>query len=351
MSHEDLLAIIRPILAQPTAPFHEDAVRAELLMQLAQIPSVRCTQDDFGNVIAIYEGCSGVAEWAFAAHMDHPGYVYSSSSSSSSSSGMGARSDEGVEEDDEDEDERKLAARPDWQFLGGVPESYRAKNPPTRDFGAFAMWDLPACEVRDGRIHSRACDDLIGCAAIVALFQQLERIGAEATVYGLFTRAEEVGFIGAIQLAKSGRLPRDLTIVSLETSSEKAPGAGKMGDGVIIRVGDKTSIFDDSATAALVTAATEGKVPHQRCLMSGGTCEATAFQLYGYRSAALCVALGNYHNCAPDDVIAPEFVSLDDVASMVSLMHRASTHEGAADPHSALRARLEKRLAEHRRYF
>ncbi len=346
----DLLAILRPILAQPTAPFHEDAVRAELLMQLAQIPSVRCSQDDFGNVIAVYEGCAGHSEWAFAAHMDHPGYVVDSSSfssSSSSSPGGGERE----KDEDEEKDEGQKTARSGMTFLGGVAESYRAKNPPTRDFGAFAMWDLPACEVRDGLVHSRACDDLIGCAAIVALFHQLERIGAEATVYGLFTRAEEVGFIGAIQLAKSGRLPRDLTIVSLETSSQLAPGAGKMGDGVIIRVGDRTSIFDDSATAALVHAATEGHVPHQRCLMSGGTCEATAYQLYGYRSAALCVALGNYHNCAPDDVIAPEYVSLADVESMVALMFRASTHEGAADPHSALRARLEKRVEEHRRYF
>jgi endoglucanase len=314
VDHTSLLDIIRPILAQPTAPFHEDAVRAEILMQLAQIPSVRAEQDDFGNVIACYEGCSGHAEYAFAAHMDHPGFVGE-------------------------------------EFLGGVPESYREKRPPVRDFGAFSMWDLPTCEVRDGRIHSRACDDLIGCAAIIALFQQLDRIGAEASVYGLFTRAEEVGFIGAVQLAKSGRLPRDLTIVSLETSSEKSPGAGKMGDGVIIRVGDKTSIFDDSATAALTHAATEAKIPHQRCLMSGGTCEATAYQLYGYRSAALCVALGNYHNCGPDLTIAPEFVAIDDVAGMVDLMVRASTHEGPNDPHSALREKVEKGLAKYERYF
>ena len=314
MDSHALLDIIRPILAQPTAPFHEDAVRAELLMQLAQIPSVAVEQDEFGNVIARHRGCSDHAEWAFAAHMDHPGFV-------------------------------------GGQFLGGVPESYREKKPPTRDFGAFAMWDLPACEVRDGRIFSRACDDLIGCAAIVALFQQLDRLAEEATVYGLFTRAEEVGFIGAIHLARSRRLSRDLTIVSLEASSEKSPGAGKMGEGVIVRVGDKTSIFDDAATTALTHAAAEGKIAHQRCLMSGGTCEATAFQAYGYRTAALCVALGNYHNCGPCETIAPEFVAIDDVAGLVHLMARAATHEGPADPHARLRERLEKRMEEYRPFF
>src|SRR5436190_15476570 len=178
METEALLDLTRSILAQPTAPFHEDAVRAEILMQLAQLPSVHVEHDDFGNVIARYDGCSGHAEYAFASHMDHPGYVGD-------------------------------------EFLGGVPESYRKKNPPTRDFGAFAMWDLPACEVRDGLIHSRACDDLIGCVAILALFQELDRTKAAPTVYGLFSRAEEVGFVGAIHLAKGARVPKDVTIISV----------------------------------------------------------------------------------------------------------------------------------------
>jgi putative aminopeptidase FrvX len=309
-----LLDLTRSILAQPTAPFHEDAVRAEILIQLAQLPSVQVTQDDFGNVVARYDGCSGHAEYAFAAHMDHPAYVGE-------------------------------------EFLGGVPESYRAKNPPTRDFGAFAMWDLPACEVREGRIHSRACDDLIGCVAILALFQELDRTRALPTVYGLFTRAEEVGFVGAIHLAKTGLVPQDVTIVSLECSSEKSPGAGKMGEGPIIRVGDRTSIFDDAATAALVKAATDARLPHQRCLMSGGTCEATAYQLYGYRTAALCVALGNYHNCGPDETIAPEFVAVDDVAGLIALLVAAASNESPADPHAALRERLEKGVQKYRGYF
>jgi endoglucanase len=275
---------------------------------------VTAEQDDFGNIVARYTGCSSHAEYAFAAHMDHPGFVGE-------------------------------------EFLGGVPVEYREKKPPTRDFGAFAMWDLPAFVLEDGRIHSRACDDLIGCAAIVALFHDLAESDAEATVYGLFTRAEEVGFIGAIQLAKSKRVPQDVTIVSLECSSEKSPGAGRMGAGVIVRVGDKTSIFDDTATAGLVRAATDAKLTYQRCLMSGGTCEATAYQLYGYRTAALCVALGNYHNCGPDTTIAAEFVAVDDVAGMVALMRAAAMNESAADPHTALREKLEKGMEHHRRYF
>ena len=311
---EQLLDIIRSVLAQPTAPFHEDAVRAEIFQQLAQCPHVQTTRDDFGNVIAHYQRGDAPARFALAAHMDHPGYV-------------GA------------------------EFLGGVPEEYRNAQPPTRDFGAFAMWDLPACELRDGHIHSRACDDLIGCATILATLHELERTGAEASVYGLFTRAEEVGFVGAIRLAQAALVPREVTIVSLETSSEKAPGC-KMGDGVIVRVGDRTSIFDPAVTATFVELAQRAEIPAQRCLMSGGTCEATAYQLYGHRCGALCVALGNYHNCGPEQRIAAEFVALADVQAMVRLCVEISRHTAPLTAaNDALRERLEKRAAEYAERF
>jgi hypothetical protein len=90
----------------------------------------------------------------------------------------------------------------------------------------------------------------------------------------------------------------------------------------------------------------------QRCLMSGGTCEATAYQLYGYRCGALCVALGNYHNCGPNDRIESEFVSTDDVHGMALLCveaARSADIPGASN--DALRARLEKRAEEYESRF
>ena len=314
MNQDSLLDVVRSILAQPTAPFHEDAVRGEILQLLTQCSHVTTKLDQFGNVIALYQRGERRPRFALAAHMDHPGYVGD-------------------------------------EFLGGVPESYREKKPPTRDFGAFAMWDLPACELKDGRIYSRACDDLIGCSAIVATFQELECSSSDASVYGLFTRAEEVGFAGAIHLAKSGNLPSDVTVLSLECSSEKG-GACKMGDGAILRVGDRTSIFDSDAMGSLAELAKRAEIPVQRCLMSGGTCEATAYQLYGYRCGALCVALGNYHHCGPDERIEPEFVSIEDVLALVRLcVEAARCSDLAGVANDELRARLEKRAGEYAARF
>ena len=209
------------------------------------------------------------------------------------------------------------------------------------------MWDLPAFEVKDGRIYSRACDDLVGCVCIVAMLRELERTKAKCAVYGLFTRAEEVGFVGAIHLAKNGVIPKSTTVISLETSSAKG-GPVEFGKGVIIRIGDKTSVFDSATSLLLREAAESAKLPHQRALMQGGTCEATAFPLYGYRAAAMCVALGNYHNCAENDRIDSEYVSVQDALGMAKLCVAVSKSRNS-DSLGALRKRLDKRVRDLRK--
>ena len=55
-------------------------------------------------------------------------------------------------------------------------------------------------------------------------------------VYGVFTRAEEVGLVGARLLAEANTLPKNTLVVSLE-SSRSLPGA-EIGGGPVIRVGD-----------------------------------------------------------------------------------------------------------------
>jgi len=306
------LQLAEAIVSQPTAPFHEDAVRAEIARQLATCKSIQLDEDRFGNLIARYQRGKKSPTLAFAAHMDHPGYV-------------------------------------GREFLGGVPKAYLKKKAGTEKFGTFRMWDLPAFQVKQDRIHSRACDDLIGCACVVAMLQELDRSKRAGAAYGLFTRAEEVGFVGAMQLAKSGLFPKSLTIVSLETSSVKG-GPVKFGAGPIIRVGDRTSIFDASATALLQEAAKASEIKCQRALMQGGTCEATAYALYGYRTAAICVALGNYHNCGPKEKIASEYVSVADAVGMAELCV-AAVQTRATDPLRDLRLRLEKRMRSYRAHF
>jgi putative aminopeptidase FrvX len=313
----ELLSVVRALMEQPTAPFHDEAVRDAIIAQLRECPHVKIEHDAYGNMIARYRrGTRGRPRWAIAAHMDHPGWV---------------RAENG-----------------DWRFLGSVAERFLA-NPRRREFGDFAMWDLPAFELKDDQIHSRACDDLLGCAEIICLFRELEAANANVHCLGVFTRAEEVGFWGAIQLARSGTLPKNITVFSLETSTPR--GGAEIGRGPIVRVGDRLSIFDSAETARLMALAAANKVPVQRCLLDGGSCEASAYQLYGYRSVAASIGLGNYHNCAPDGTIQCEYVSVEDYANMVRLCVALVTESTRSDPAKVLRDSLEKRAADYSPLF
>lgn len=317
MREKEMLAVVEALAKQPTAPFHEDAVRAEIEAQLSQCRHVKFGRDAFGNVLAHYRRGRGKPKWAFAAHMDHPGWVCGNAG--------------------------------EMKFLGSVPERYRV-NPKTKSFGDFAMWDLPPFEIRNRQIHSRACDDLLGCAEIICLFRELEERRAAVHCVGLFTRAEEVGFVGAIKLAQSKPLAPDVTILSLETSTPR--GTAEIGKGPIVRVGDRVSTFDGPATAKLLAAAQREQIPVQRCLLDGGACEATAYQLYGYTCAAASLALGNYHNCTPEGGIAAEYVSIDDFVGMVRLCVAAVVQgKKEGDPQSELRRKLEANARSYRAFY
>lgn len=335
MHHGKLLSILQSVFNCPTAPFHEYHVRDHLLSLLEKFPHVSVEEDDFGNLIARYQRGSSKARWAFGAHMDHPAWVNDPKGKKLPEGGLDPRF-------------------PDMRFLGGVPKSYLPTGE-VAHFGEFAMWDLPAFEYdrENDLIYGRVCDDLVGCVAIVALFSELERLEVPGACYGIFTRAEEVGFVGAVHLATKGRLPDDLCFVSLETSSPR--GTVEMGKGPVVRVGDRLSVFDDEATAQLLSAAETGGVEVQRALLDGGACEATAMNLFGVCATGISVLLGNYHNCAPSGRIDSEYVSLKDVKSMIVLIvslivHSGSRRDGVKNRKNA-RARLEQRLKDYGPYI
>ena len=333
------------LMRHPAAPYHEHAPRAEVERICAE-HRLPFEQDRFGNVLVRLRRAPRQRPLVLAAHLDHPGF----------------------------EILRPLSATR-WlaRFRGGVPDNYFRAGTPVRlmpgeisaKLGSrkgkertfeirasrvarsrprFAVWDLEDFAVRRRRIYGRACDDLVGVAAVLATLIELKRARARANVLGVISRAEEIGFHGALAFAAQGGLPGNSLLISLETSRE-LPGV-KMGQGVILRVGDRTSIFNPEATRFLAEVASELKLRRkafvfQRALMSGGTCEATAYQEFGFQTAAVCVALGNYHNCAPQNRIKAEFVSVSDVRSMVDLLVAAATQI----PHySRLTGKLPRRL-------
>jgi putative aminopeptidase FrvX len=164
---------------------------------------------------------------------------------------------------------------------------------------------------------------VVGCASVLALFDLLTRRRVRRKVLGVFTVAEECGLNGAKHLVTSGGLPKSAHVVAIETSRELP--VARMGDGVVIRVGDSRSIFSPAMTQFMMHAAAGLKKADpgfrfQRKLMDGGSCEGTAYHAFGYSCGAACVPLGNYHNRDfRRRKIAAEYVSVGDLVNMVKL--------------------------------
>ena len=196
-------------------------------------------------------------------------------------------------------------------------------------FGGF-RFRRPVWRAR-GRVYAGAADDLAGVFVIVETARQLWRGGGkkDPPFLGLLTRAEEVGFVGAVGHLELGWLQgrrRPVVCVSLE-ASRALPGA-EIGKGPVVRLGDRRTVF--SADALKVLADVAQKVlprNHQRRVMDGGACEATAATVYGLPTVGISIPLGNYHNqgleggpdCRGANGPAPEFVSLADLEGELKL--------------------------------
>ena len=153
MDKKNLINNLESILRTPTAPFHEYLLQKTIIDLLSDCKNTEIRSDSFGNLIVDVGPKDKKPKWIFGAHMDHPGYVKWSN-----------------DEENQIEDFKKNG---DYVFLGGVPESYLKRNFPIKEFGDFAMWDLLPIKIEEDLIKSRACDDLIGCVAIVTLIQIL----------------------------------------------------------------------------------------------------------------------------------------------------------------------------------
>ena len=203
-------------------------------------------------------------------------------------------------------------------------------------------------------MYTRAADDLVGVFCIVTTaidyFRQQHK---NESFIGLLTRAEEVGFVGAVKHLELGWLQaakRPVVCVSLE-ASRHLPGA-HIGKGPVVRLGDRRTPFDNGALQVLSELALKA-LPnrHQRRLMDGGACEATATTAWGLPTVGITLPLGNYHNQGLDGGMdcpnplgpAPEFVHLDDVSDELILCKALMKNGlGWSDPWSPLRYRLNK---------
>jgi len=334
MPTPELLRLAKATLTLRTAPYHEQAVRAFVEEHARQL-GLPVERDRVGNVIVKYRRGSAREPLVFVAHMDHPGFEALGGNRAEFLGGVpkewfpGARVRFG--------DTRAKIRR----VLPGWPKRKLVELPVKLQRGEFGTWDVPLFRVRAGKLRALAIDDVLNVAVILATLAEVKRRKFNTHVWGVFTRAEEVGFHGAAEIAMAGKIPRGALIVSMEMS--KARPWAKISDGPVVRVGDRLTTFDAGGVYFLQEVARRSAIRAQRCLMDGGACEATAFNGLGYRACGLCLPLGNYHNIGPRRKIRAEYVSTSDLAGLLELTVAAAREwRNYAAIAASLRATVER---------
>ena len=348
-------ALLTELLAQPTAPFREEHV-IEVAARTLRVASVPFFRDPIGNIVV---GCASRSHYLrlvrernreplrlFIAHMDHPGFhgVHwisrqrlrvkwhgGSPIKHLTGSRVWLATLNGIlTEGKLDRVHLTKAAHGIDTADVILPHPLTGKQPRANAiYGAF-QFRAPVWRVGK-KLYTKAADDLVGVFSIIdtaiELFSREDK--KQPPFLGLLTRGEEVGFIGAIGHFELGWLsgaPRPIVCISLETS-RTLPGA-VIGKGPVVRLGDRRTVFSPNHLKVLTDIA-QKILPkkHQRRIMDGGACEATAATVYGLPAIGISVPLGNYHNQgfegAPGyrrpEGPAPEFVHLDDIEGMLKL--------------------------------
>lgn len=323
----------------PSTSYHEQKISAVIESFLTE-RGLKPERDTYGNLLAHYQQNTQTAPVVLLAHMDHPGFhIIDWAGTEGTAQALGGVA-KGcftngtplrliTEEGEAIPGESMGPSGEDGQQLLRL----RATETLKHAYPAFVVPEVTDFTVEEERIRMRALDDLAGCAAILLTLESLIYSNQPGNVIGVFTRAEEVGLLGARLLADSGMIPAQSTVISIE-SSRALPGA-TLGGGPVVRVGDATSTFSDEAERLLREAGRriwkrDPSFALQRQLMSGGTCEASAFVAAGYTATGLAFPLENYHNAAPDDRVDAEAIHPKDYLGGLELL--LETVQVALDP-------------------
>lgn len=349
------IPLFQHLTSVPTAPFRETAVAAKALQWIARHLGRRVAVKRVrGGLIATYRGAGKAPALAVAAHLDHPAFRVETLTKVGAVVRMQGRLPphllEGVAVEAftaRPADNRPVARGVLGAALEGEelwPVSWtQAPGPGVKP--AFLILALTPCEVKDGWLSSRSIDDLIGVSMGLEAMRRLAAARAKVNFTVLMNRAEEVGLVGACEMAMSGVLSPDDSYLSVESSRE-LPGS-RPGRGPTIRLGDRASAFDANLIALLDEAAARLRrrgTKVQRLRLTGGTCEGTAYLAFGFEAAGVAVPLVNYHNGWGARKIAPERVRVSDVEGGVRLLVEAAK----LFPGKTLRGSMRTRLARSR---
>ena len=365
------LATVERIASAPTSPFHEFRAMRAIAAELRAL-GIATETDAYEQLHARVQHGRAIRSMALLAHTDHPAFdVISADGNEGRARILGgfyarffARDVKVVVCDDGDGAPFTAVLDdyvPEPDLPNNSPGHCRIRATQALRVGQWATLDLPGFEARGDELHLRAADDLALAAVVVLALAALRDDPRPHDVHAVFTRGEEIGLYGARLVAEDGLLPKDAIVVSLEAS--RALATARPGAGVVVRPGDVYNTFSNDGERFLRVARerlAEAGIPTQRALLTGGTCESSAFVRMGWTTTAIAVPNVNYHNQTEEhDRFVPEIVRLSDLRGAVALLVESAAAAGVDEDESwwpdvrkvapEMRARMRRPLDAKRR--
>lgn len=338
-------SLVENIFSQPTAPFREGWVLEAIEGVLKQF-DIPYFFDDYGNLVASNKTFDKTKPGlAFLAHTDHPGFHILHKLENKKGSSLwkalwlgGApfadmKGSAVAAYDPQDPSKKKIRGKIvsiSEPRVGSIGREMILSFPLKAEFSelSFGAFDFPGFSIKKDRLTARAADDLAGCLAILKTLIEVKKNKLSQNVIGIFTRGEEVGYIGCIAFLKKNLLSKKSFCISIESSRE-LPGA-KIGEGPVLRLGDRSTLFQSHVSNWMWRVAEKIKTQNkrfkfQRRVMDGGSCEATALSTYGHLTSGISIPLGNYHNQGKTKPAA-EYISMQDLEKTAQLCLELSMH-------------------------
>ncbi len=132
-------------------------------------------------------------------------------------------------------------------------------------------------ELRNNRVVGRCFDNRISCVVLTEVMKRVRPKGI--TLYGVGTTQEEIGLKGArgpmFDLNPDVIIALDTEIAGDHPLMEEEEAPLKLGAGAVVGLQDAAYIMDKRIKKMLLDTAKKHKIPHQLCVASGGTTEAT----------------------------------------------------------------------------
>lgn len=147
--------------------------------------------------------------------------------------------------------------------------------------GDFAVFDTEYSEFGEGLVKAKALDDRVGCAVLVEVLKGKY----DCDLYAAFNVMEEIGDRGAY--VSAFQIQPDIGIAVEGTICADMPGipehlrATQVGKGPAISIMDRTSIFNEEVTNAIINTASENHIPCQRRRAIAGGNDAGAIHTSG----------------------------------------------------------------------